>query len=122
MEDLGARRRAELLDGPGVFGEGDEVRHPQLQQRVGEVRDLPRRAPVGSGASAIGNGFAEYFEPFTGEPLGSGEQSWTAAIALGLLATDGAVWPSGGPALNRQLECHARPLLPARPALETGGY
>jgi len=36
-------------------------------------------------------GFAEYFEPFTGEPLGSGEQSWTAAIALDMLATDGAV-------------------------------
>jgi hypothetical protein len=27
-------------------------------------------------------GFAEYFEPFTGEPLGSREQSWTAAVAL----------------------------------------
>ena len=31
-------------------------------------------------------GFAEYFEPFTGEPLGSSEQSWTAAIALDMLA------------------------------------
>jgi len=37
------------------------------------------------------SGFAEYFEPFTGEPLGSGEQSWTAAIALDMLATDDAV-------------------------------
>jgi glycogen debranching enzyme len=36
-------------------------------------------------------GFAEYFEPFTGEPLGSGEQSWTAAIALDMLATEDAV-------------------------------
>jgi hypothetical protein len=35
-------------------------------------------------------GFAEYFEPFTGEPLGSGEQSWTAAVALDMLATEGA--------------------------------
>ncbi|HEX5848153.1 MAG TPA: glycoside hydrolase [Rubrobacter sp.] len=35
-------------------------------------------------------GFAEYFEPFTGEPLGSGEQSWTAAIALDMLAIGGA--------------------------------
>jgi hypothetical protein len=35
-------------------------------------------------------GFAEYFEPFTGEPLGSGEQSWTAAVALDMLATGGA--------------------------------
>ena len=36
-------------------------------------------------------GFAEYFEPFTGEPLGSAEQSWTAAVALDMLAarTDG---------------------------------
>lgn len=32
-------------------------------------------------------GFAEYFEPFTGEPLGSTEQSWTAAVALDMLAT-----------------------------------
>jgi glucosylglycerate hydrolase len=31
-------------------------------------------------------GFAEYFEPFSGEPLGSGEQSWTAAVALDWLA------------------------------------
>jgi hypothetical protein len=35
-------------------------------------------------------GFAEYFEPFTGEPLGSREQSWTAAIALDMLAIGGA--------------------------------
>ncbi|WP_162924565.1 glucosylglycerate hydrolase [Rubrobacter indicoceani] len=27
-------------------------------------------------------GFAEYFEPFTGGPLGSGDQSWTAAVVL----------------------------------------
>ncbi len=33
-------------------------------------------------------GFAEYFEPFTGDPLGSAEQSWTAAIALDMLAAD----------------------------------
>jgi hypothetical protein len=33
--------------------------------------------------------FAEYFEPFTGEPLGSDDQSWTAAVILGWLA-DGA--------------------------------
>jgi hypothetical protein len=31
-------------------------------------------------------GFAEYFEPFTGEPLGSLDQSWTAAVALDWLA------------------------------------
>ena len=32
-------------------------------------------------------GFAEYFEPFTGEPLGSREQSWTAAVVLDWLAS-----------------------------------
>ncbi len=31
-------------------------------------------------------GFAEYFEPFTGEALGSSDQSWTAAVALDFLA------------------------------------
>lgn len=35
-------------------------------------------------------GFAEYFEPFTGEALGSGEQSWTAAVALDMLAAGDA--------------------------------
>ena len=33
-------------------------------------------------------GFAEYFEPFTGEPLGSTEQSWTAAVALDMLSAE----------------------------------
>jgi hypothetical protein len=33
-------------------------------------------------------GLAEYFEPLTGEPLGSGDQSWTAAVALDWLACD----------------------------------
>lgn len=31
-------------------------------------------------------GFAEYFEPFSGEPLGAGDQSWTAAVVLDWLA------------------------------------
>jgi hypothetical protein len=30
--------------------------------------------------------FAEYFEPYTAEPLGSLEQSWTAAVMLDWLA------------------------------------
>jgi hypothetical protein len=30
--------------------------------------------------------FAEYFEPYTGEPLGSLDQSWTAAVTLDWLA------------------------------------
>jgi hypothetical protein len=33
-------------------------------------------------------GFAEYVEPFTGEPLGSMDQSWTAAAVLDWLAGD----------------------------------
>jgi len=33
-------------------------------------------------------GFAEYVEPFSGEPLGSADQSWTAAVALDWLAAD----------------------------------
>lgn len=33
-------------------------------------------------------GFAEYVEPFTGEPLGSMDQSWTAAVLLDWLAGD----------------------------------
>lgn len=42
-------------------------------------------------------GFAEYFEPFTGEPLGSREQSWTAAVALDLIAAgDDAGSGTGG--------------------------
>jgi glycogen debranching enzyme len=33
-------------------------------------------------------GLAEYFEPRTGEPLGSDDQSWTAAVTLDWLACD----------------------------------
>jgi hypothetical protein len=44
-----------------------------------------RRETIGQVAEA---GFAEYFEPFTGEPLGSQEQSWTAAVALDMLAVE----------------------------------
>ena len=29
-----------------------------------------------------GGEFGEYYQPFTGEPLGSTQQSWTAAVAL----------------------------------------
>jgi glycogen debranching enzyme len=36
------------------------------------------------------DGYAEYFEPFTGEPLGSDDQSWTAAVTLDWLAEDDA--------------------------------
>jgi len=35
------------------------------------------------GMRLVGHGhFAEYYEPFTGEPLGSMRQSWTAAAVL----------------------------------------
>ena len=33
-------------------------------------------------------GFAEYFDPFTGKPLGSDSQSWTAAVAMDWLAAE----------------------------------
>jgi hypothetical protein len=36
----------------------------------------------------VDGGFAEYFDPFTGDPLGSHDQSWTAAVALDFLATN----------------------------------
>ncbi|WAL67395.1 glycogen debranching protein [Amycolatopsis cynarae] len=32
--------------------------------------------------------FGEYYEPFTGEPLGSTDQSWTAAVVLDWLCSD----------------------------------
>ena len=35
--------------------------------------------------------FAEYFEPLTGEPLGSLGQSWTAAVVLDWLLADGSM-------------------------------
>jgi hypothetical protein len=37
---------------------------------------------------ATSGGFAEYFDPFTGKPLGSPQQSWTAAVTLDWLASD----------------------------------
>jgi hypothetical protein len=32
--------------------------------------------------------FAEYYDPFTGGPLGSPRHSWTAAVALDWLTSD----------------------------------
>ncbi len=54
----------------GYFGRADELRRDSLSQ-----------------IAAAGE-FAEYFEPFTGEPLGSPQLSWTAAVALDWLASD----------------------------------
>jgi hypothetical protein len=55
--------------------------------RAGE-QDLAARMRRESLGQLAEGGFAEYFEPFTGKPLGSSEQSWTAAVALDMLATE----------------------------------
>ncbi|MDQ3410608.1 MAG: glycogen debranching protein [Chloroflexota bacterium] len=53
--------------------------------RIGETERAARlRAAALDQLAAID--FAEYVEPFTGEPLGSLDQSWTAAVALDWLA------------------------------------
>ena len=53
--------------------------------RVGESEHAERLLRTSLKQLADG-GFAEYFDPFTGEPLGSANQSWTAAVALDWLA------------------------------------
>jgi hypothetical protein len=53
------------------------------RERAGDLRRVALRE-LSEGS------FAEYYEPFTGEPLGSDGQSWTAAVALDWLAYDGA--------------------------------
>jgi glycogen debranching enzyme len=55
-------------------------------ERTGE-HELAARVRESSLEQIAEGGFAEYFEPFTGEPLGSREQSWTAAVALDWLAS-----------------------------------
>ncbi len=55
-------------------------------KRAGELARAERLRESSLGQIAEG-GFAEYFEPFTGKPLGSREQSWTAAMALDWLAS-----------------------------------
>ncbi|MBW3601446.1 MAG: glycogen debranching protein, partial [Actinobacteria bacterium] len=50
-----------------------------------ERAELLRRTGLGQVARS---GFAEYFNPFTGEPLGSRNQSWTAAVVLDWLAPE----------------------------------
>ena len=56
--------------------------------RAGEAERASRLRREALAGLAEG-GLAEYFEPFTGEPLGSDAQSWTAAVALDWLAQDG---------------------------------
>lgn len=51
-----------------------------LQRRGDEKRY--RRLREASLAQLMEGNFGEYYEPFTGEPLGSMDQSWTAAVAL----------------------------------------
>jgi glucosylglycerate hydrolase len=50
-----------------------------------EHAEVLRRTALGQLSEG---GLAEYFEPFTGEPLGSDDQSWTAAVTLDWLAQD----------------------------------
>lgn len=54
-----------------------------IRAGVPERAESIRRASLDQLAEG---GFAEYFEPFTGEPLGSPDQSWTAAVALDFIA------------------------------------
>lgn len=55
-----------------------------LRRRGDEKRY--RRLREASLAQLMEGHFGEYYEPFTGEPLGSMDQSWTAAVALEWLA------------------------------------
>ena len=56
--------------------------------RLGYARRADELRRDSLGQLATGGEFAEYFEPFTGMPLGSPQQSWTAAVALDWLAAD----------------------------------
>jgi glucosylglycerate hydrolase len=53
--------------------------------RAGEPERAERLRRISLEQLASG-GFGEYFDPYTGEPLGSPRQSWTAAVALDWLA------------------------------------
>jgi hypothetical protein len=54
--------------------------------RAGEQERAERLRLTSLEQVALG-GFGEYFEPFTGELLGSDDQSWTAAVTLDWLAS-----------------------------------
>jgi glucosylglycerate hydrolase len=58
-------------------------------ERAGES-DRASRIRRSSLDQIAAGGFAEYFEPFTGEPLGSPDQSWSAAVVLDWLLADPA--------------------------------
>jgi hypothetical protein len=53
--------------------------------RAGEPERAERLRRI-SLEQLVSGGFGEYFDPYTGEPLGSPRQSWTAAVALDWLA------------------------------------
>ena len=53
--------------------------------RAGEHKRARTLRDAALGEFSAGH-FAEYYEPFTGEPLGSDDQSWTAAVVLDWLA------------------------------------
>ncbi len=55
-------------------------------QRAGEIARA-ERLRLAALAQIDAVGFAEYIDPFTGEPLGSHDQSWTAAVTLDWLAS-----------------------------------
>ncbi len=52
------------------------------------VEELERAAQIRRASldQIAQGGFAEYFDPFPGAPLGSVEQSWTAAVSLDWMA------------------------------------
>jgi glucosylglycerate hydrolase len=54
-------------------------------ERSGEQKRAARLKDCAIGQLSDGR-FGEYYEPFTGEALGSDDQSWTAAVALDWLA------------------------------------
>jgi glycogen debranching enzyme len=60
--------------------------HSLRQLGYSDRADELRRDSLGQIAAA--GDFAEYFEPFTGKPLGSSQQSWTAAVTLDWTAAD----------------------------------
>ena len=59
-----------------------------MTQRGSNASGARLRAPNLALLSRPDAHFAEYFEPFTAEPLGSFDQSWTAAVALDWLASE----------------------------------
>ena len=59
-----------------------------MTQRRSDASANRLRAPNLALLSRPDAHFAEYFEPFTAEPLGSLDQSWTAAVALDWLANE----------------------------------